>query len=557
MFASHSKSNPSRLLLVEFNPYHILVAEVSRPEGGLAQIEASAEFERDDVEGLRAWIEGDAASPRNWASVICGLVPLKGVIEREAVEPARLTEPGYLEELVQEQQKGRFLTATPFKIFKEGAWTFRAINAVDGTRLRADGPAQPALICAMPNDEVVEAQRKLPERRVVRERLEPGLLSLFGVIYQNLNRRQDVRAVVVIIILERVTAVYILGREGVHTPNPVLHGLNSIMELGRKELGGTSELGALAQLQTGSAPLQANATKLVSRISRDLKPVVDSFEMTTGQPVDEIFCAYLPSGLNWIAESLARSTGRSPYQMDCNEWLPSARLQVAEGGPTFGPHWAGALGLVANLPDTTGRKPRRSRRSADAFHRPWHVDTSVATQEDDREFAGRRFLAAAAAATLAGLALAATAWQLYATHELRSDTQFWERQMSANQKLFTELNAAGVSLRKQTEIFDRAYDLMAEPFQLSDLLLNLGRTVPPHMRIERIETNDLRVAISGGVLEPAEEASTTLGRYMDDLRRQPGVGVLFSNIAITTLQRKVNSEEVIFELTLRLKPVAP
>lgn len=555
MFAKNSKANPRRLLLVEFNPYHILVAEVSRPEKGVARIESSAEFERDDVDGLRTWIEGDDATPKDWASVICGLVPLKGVIEREAVEPARLAEPGYLEELIQEQQKGRFLTATPFKIFKEGSWTFRTVNAVDGTRLPSDGPAQPALICAMSNDEVIEAQRKLPDRRLVRERVEPGLLSLFGVIYQNLTRRQDVRAVVVIIILERVTAVYILGKEGVHTPNPVLHGLNSIMELGRKELGGTSELGALAQLQTGSVPLQSNATKLVSRISRDLKPVVDSFEMTTGQPVDEVFCAYLPPGLNWIAESLARSTGRGLYQMDCNEWLPAANVEAAEGLPPFAPHWAGALGLVANLPDTASRKPRRG--SADPYHRPWHVDTSVATAEDDREFAGRRFLAGAAAATVAGLALGATAWQLYATHELRSDTAFWERQMNANQKLFTELNAAGVSLRKQTEIFDRAYDLMAEPFQLSDLLVNLGRSVPPHVRIERIESNDTRVAISGSVLEPAEEASATLGRYMGTLRKQPGVGEFFSNIAITTLQRKVNGDDVIFELTLRLKPLAP
>jgi hypothetical protein len=120
MFAKNSKSHPRRLLLVEFNPYHILVAEVSRPERGVTQIDASAEFEHDDVEGLRTWIEGDEGSPKNWAHVICGLVPLKGVIEREAVEPARLAEPGYLEDLVQEQQKGRFLTATPFKIFKEG-----------------------------------------------------------------------------------------------------------------------------------------------------------------------------------------------------------------------------------------------------------------------------------------------------------------------------------------------------------------------------------------------------------------------------------------------------
>jgi len=155
------------------------------------------------------------------------------------------------------------------------------------------------------------------------------------------------------------------------------------------------------------------------------------------------------------------------------------------------------------------------------------------------------------------LGAVAASWQLYATYSLRTDTLFWEKQMAANQQLFTELKAASVTLRKQSVTLDRAYDLMAEPFQMTDLLINLGRTVPPHMRIDRIESNDARVAISGLLLEPAEEASGTLGRYMNDLRRNPAVGPLFSHMAITTLQRKTTGEEMIFELTLRLNSPAP
>jgi Tfp pilus assembly protein PilN len=551
-----TKRTSRRQLLVEFNPYQILVAEITRPERGVVQLVSSAEFEHDDVAGLRAWIENSDSAQKSGVAVICSLVPLRGVVHRETIEPSRLAEPGYLEDLIQEQQKGRFLTATPFKIVQAGVWTFRTVNAVDGTQLPSSGPAQPALICAMANNEVLEAQERLPGRRVRRERLEPGLLSLFGTIYQHLARRDDTRAVVVILILERVTAVYILGKEGVHTPNPVMHGMNSITEMGKKELGGKNELEVTAQLHKGNPPMIASAAKLLSRISRDLKPVVDSFEMTTGQPVDEIFCAYLPPGLSWITESLARATGRLPFTMDCAEWMPTVGLQVAEGVPEFGTHWLGALGLVANLPETT---PRRSRRHSEkhAYIRPWHVDSSVAMDGDDREFAGRRFLAGAGVATMAALAVAVTAWQLYATNSLRSDTIFWERQMSANQKLFTDLSTAGIALRKQSEMLDRAYELMAEPYQLTDLLVNLGRTIPPHVRVERIDTNDGRVAISGSVLEPAEEASGTLGRYMDDLRRNPGVGPLFASMAITTLQRKSNNDEMTFELTLRLNRSTP
>jgi hypothetical protein len=65
------------------------------------------------------------------------------------------------------------------------------------------------------------------------------------------------------------------------------------------------------------------------------------------------------------------------------------------------------------------------------------------------------------------------------------------------------------------------------------------------------------VSISGTLLESAEESSYTLGRYAEELRRAPDIGRLFSNIAITMLQRKPGSDDMMFELTLRLKRATP
>ena len=53
----------------------------------------------------------------------------------------------------------------------------------------------------------------------------------------------------------------------------------------------------------------------------------------------------------------------------------------------------------------------------------------------------------------------------------------------------------------------------------------------------------------------AEEASTTLGNYIDELKRNSAVGPLFASIALTTFQRKPDGSEAIFELTL--KPLHP
>lgn len=553
MFSKLSKRRTRRILVVEFNPWQILAAKISRSPRGPMALEAAAEFDRDDIAGFDAWLESNDEDGKGWMTIVCGIVPRQGVLLRENVQTRRLAEPDYLADLVQDQQKGRFLTSTPFKVLSSATWTLRAVSAMDGDQLVPDGTTRPALICGMANDETREIQQRLIDHRVIPDRIEPGLLSLFGAIYGTMEQRDDQRAVVVIVIHPGVTAVYILGKKGVHTPNPVLHGFDSIVELARKQLGAKDDAEARSQLQNAGRELLGHAAKLVWRIGRDLKPVVDSFEMATGQPAEEIFCANLPPGLGWISEPLARVAGRTHYTFDCNQWLPTAGLQVVDSGRRFGPHWLGVLSLAAHLPDESGAKVKREEGADPAFHRPWHVDCRIPDHLNDRKFAGRRLLAGAIAGTVVLFAAAATAWQLYATQSLRSDTRHWEKQMTESRKLFDELTAATAGVKSQSAVLDRAHELMASPYQLSDFIINLGRTIPARLRVDRIETNDLRIAISGAVLEPAEEASRTLGRYMDELRRNPAIGPLFSSIAITSLHRKTDADAVIFELTLRLQ----
>jgi hypothetical protein len=129
--------------------------------------------------------------------------------------------------------------------------------------------------------------------------------------------------------------------------------------------------------------------------------------------------------------------------------------------------------------------------------------------------------------------------------------------MTVNRPLLEGLNNANTTLRDQTAILDRAWELMGESYQVSNLIMNLGRILQPRVRIEHIETSDARVTISGSVLEPAEEAAQTLGRQMDRIREHPELGPLFSQVHITSLQRKANSDAVVFELTLRLKGATP
>ena len=552
MFSDLTKRQVRRGLVLEFNPFQVLAAEISRPHRGVVSVDAAAEFERHDIASLNEWIESRVAT-----RAICGLVPRRGIVQRESLQPRRLPEPGYLADVVEEQQKGRFLSSTPFKVLNPEAWTLRALNAVDGRPLNPDAPVQPAVICGIANEEIQEVQQRLLDEGVLPDRIESGLLSLFGAVYRMMERRGEQRAVAIIVIHQVATTVYILGKEGIHTPNPVFHGFTSIIELARKELGFKEDAEVRSHLQNAHPLLVKYGDKLVRRIGRDLKPVMDSYEMTTGQPVDEVFCAYLPPNLAWLGEPLARVTGRMPMTVDCQAWLSDAAVHAGEDCPPFGPHWLGALSLMADLPEDQGLKPDRVGSDELSYHRPWHLDYRLAAVSAERRAAGRRFLTGAVAVALAIFALGATAWQLYATHTLSVDLRYWETQMVENRKLFDGLTAANAQLQTQSGALRRAYELMAAPFQPSDFMLHLGRTIPPHMRVDRIDTDTTRAAIVGALLQPAEEATATLGRYMEDLRRNQAIGPFFSHIFISSLERKANTDAVLFEITLVLRPLTP
>jgi hypothetical protein len=98
---------------------------------------------------------------------------------------------------------------------------------------------------------------------------------------------------------------------------------------------------------------------------------------------------------------------------------------------------------------------------------------------------------------------------------------------------------------------------MRQPYQVANFLMDLGRTLPPRMRLDRIEANENRVILTGLLLEPAEEASLSLGRYRETLRHNPDLGGLFSSITATSLQRERTSDSLVFEITLRLNSSAP
>ena len=531
-------------LLLEINPYQILAARISRPDPGPVVLESAAEFDREDDAGLRQWLAVNFEKQNSWVPVTCGFVPPEGLLQRESIQSRKLSEPGYLANLVREQ----------YKIENPEAWKLHTLSQLEGTPVVPEGVQRPALICGISHSDIHRAQQHLLDHRLLPQRLEMSILPLLGAIVDYKAHRNDKRAAVVVVIEQEHTVAYILGKEGVHTPSPVRHGFASIAQAARKEFN-LNEAGEVrARLHQADDELLLRATKFVRAIGRDLKPLVDSYEMTTGQPVGEIFCAYLPPALAWIAEPLAQVVGRSHLTMDCQEWLRTANLSAADGVPLFGQHWLGALSLVATPP---GPKPDKAPAENDTYQGPWHIDCRLSAQLPSNDLIRGRFVTSLIASTLAVSALVFTCWLLYVNHSLTADTAFWEQRMADNRRQIDELNVTTRNLNAALDRLDHAYTLMASPLPLSDFIISLGETRLPNMRIDAIDSNENGLTMRGGQHEPSEVASRTLRQYVEGLHRNRAIGPLFNSITLTSLDRVEGKNSMSFEITFKFKAAHP
>ena len=523
------------------NPYRTLVAGITRPDDGPIVLDCAAEFESGDEAGLRQWLDANFERQKAWVPVICGFIPPDGLVQRESIQTRRLAEPRYFEELAREQ----------YQLGQADAWTFHAVSPLEGMPIPGGTSQRPALVTGVSHNDVHQLQQRLLDHRLLPFRVELGQLPLLGVIADYKNRRNEKSAVVVVVIEQEHTSAYILGKEGVHTPAPVRHGFSSIVQAARKEFELNDATAVRERFHRVDEELQFRASRLVRAIGRDLKPVVDSFEMATGQSVGEIYCAYLPPQLGWIAESLAQVVGRTPFTLDCAEWLPTVNLRGGEGVAPFGPHWLGALSLVSDIP---GPELEKKPKEDDPYQGAWRVDYRLSAALPSNDLVRRRFIVNIVAVTLAAAAFVVTGWQLYASRELSAQIEYWEKRNTENRKPIAEIGKISRSISSKTERINYAYELMAMPFPLSELILNLGRSRPATIRIDSIAKTDTGVVLHGSLRQQSEEASRLARRYVEDLRRDRAIGPLFETITITSFNREGTTDNHQFEINFKLKP---
>ncbi len=318
----------------------VQLARLGRLDEKPLTVDAFTELGPSDEEGISRWLEAHYADRGpGYLAAFCGFHPPERVLLRENINTRRFAEPEYLSALLAEQAR---LPSTK-------DWFIRALHPVEGEVFSATTPPRPGLLLGLPLGGVRELQNRLRKQSIRPQRLEVGSVALLGALLRHTRQIAYPHAVVACELGLTQTRIYLLGKDGVHTPAALPHGLLSIEESAMKELGAPDVATARRALEAPTEELRGHGRRLVRALTRHLKPAVDYFEMQTGQPIGALFCAHLPARLAWLEEALCAAVDLEFLAPNLETWMPTVGLQLAPNTAAPDRSWFQALSLIGQL----------------------------------------------------------------------------------------------------------------------------------------------------------------------------------------------------------------
>lgn len=180
----------------------------------------------------------------------------------------------------------------------------------------------------------------------------------------------------------------------------------------------------------------------------------------------------------------------------------------------------------------------------------WRLDLRLIEELPENAVVGRRFLGHTVAGVAAATALLFCGWtgyHLYATAQGITD---WQNRISGTQAQVAEVSRLERAYTTQAARLDQIHRMMHNPIPITVFLAEFGRTLPPPMSVDMIETRAGIYLVRGTLSDSSERASKLIGGYVTTLTTNPVIGPHFKDIKLTGLERFDDEDGLSFEITL-------
>jgi hypothetical protein len=332
-------SGKSSGYFIEVGEYSTLVAQTSSLDAPLV-IQKVEELASREIAAVGAVLDKMSGARRagTYQHSVCGIYPERRFIRRATLDPKRLRDAGYLDELLTTQFR-----AEPEKM------VLALLSATDGQALDPSSPGtKEVLFCGGYSEDFSGAQAAFLAQGVFPESLELGSVGMMGTMINLLAMQGSKTPTLVLEVGRETTNCYIVTASGVDLSRPIPHGVNSMIPVVQKELGLRDEEAAAKLLFSNTFDFTGMGTVLVKKLLKELQSSIGFFEVQTGQSIGQLVCSVIPPNCAWLSSTLASSVGVALMQLDLKVWMEQQGIQVAAGvAPDGVPEsWLGLLGLM-------------------------------------------------------------------------------------------------------------------------------------------------------------------------------------------------------------------
>lgn len=163
---------------------------------------------------------------------------------------------------------------------------------------------------------------------------------------------------------------------------------------------------------------------------------------------------------------------------------------------------------------------------------------------------GRNFIGNAIAGLLAASACLALAWFSYDLWTAHQGIKDWDARIGNASSDLREVERLQREYLRATEQVDEIHAQMKNPIALTVLLAEIGRTLPPIVSLDMIESFEGEIVVRGTLEASSEQASRLIGNYVKGLADNPVIGPHFEEIKLSGLERFDDEDGLSFEFTM-------
>jgi hypothetical protein len=183
----------------------------------------------------------------------------------------------------------------------------------------------------------------------------------------------------------------------------------------------------------------------------------------------------------------------------------------------------------------------------------WHPDFRNRSRLPDTKVVRTSFLLNGAALLVAAVLLMGMSYRAFQWRELTTQIDHWQREIDRDKgpseqavKLYKQFQVKAVQVNAVTDF------ITSRPL-ISELLLQLGKTLPEYLALDRFELGSTHLNIRGTVRGEPDQASGRASTYVQLLKEDAFLAGKFNEIDLVSLNRDPKSGSLVLEINLKLK----